>query len=189
MIDISLKFIRDEINKYLDPLNSGTNNVDLQNITKVIDHPSDTESKIFLSLINVEEDRISRNPENFRKIDNKVVYKNPKIHLNLYCLFTPTHSEYETALKQLSSVIQFFQFTNVFTHENTPTLDSGIDKLIFDLYSLNFEQLNHLWGMIGGKYMPSVLYKMRMIMLEESAIEAEGGLIKEVGIQGSDFTH
>lgn len=187
MIDVSLQFIRDEINKYLQPKLNLIKSVELNNISKVIENQS-AEKKIYLSLINIEEDRISRNPENFTKIDNKVIYKNPKIHLNIYCLFT-ANNDYEEALKQLSLVMQFFQFKNVFTHENSPVMNPGIEKLIFELYSMNFEQLNHLWGMLGGKYLPSVLYKMRMITIDEYITEAEGELIRTIEIEGQDYTH
>jgi hypothetical protein len=36
---------------------------------------------------------------------------------------------------------------------------------------MNFEQMNHLWGILGGKYIPSVLYKLRLIPIQESPSE------------------
>lgn len=181
----------DEINKYLNQKLNPTPKdlVVLADAVKIADS-ANQDNNIFLTLINIEEDRISRSPENFVKIDNRVIYKNPKVNLNLYCLFVVNKKDdYFGALKQLSSVIQFFQFKNVFTHENSPSLDLGIDKLILDLYSLNFEQVNHLWGVLGGKYLPSVVYKLRMVTIDEGLIDAEGELIKEIHLDSKDFTH
>ncbi len=77
---------------------------------------------------------------------------------------------------------------NVFTPFTHPSLDPGIEKLVFELYNLSFEQLNQVWGMLGGKYYPSVLYKMRVISIDEMSIEAEGEPIKEIVISGKDHT-
>jgi hypothetical protein len=45
---------------------------------------------------------------------------------------------------------------------------------------MNFEQLNHLWGILGGKYLPSVLYKIRRVTVDEEATISEAGFIKEI---------
>ncbi|MFI5171321.1 MAG: DUF4255 domain-containing protein, partial [Chitinophagales bacterium] len=192
MIEESLRFIKVELNKYFN-LKLGFSleeRVDLGHIAKVNEAGGADvlANKTIISLVNIEEDRISRNPENFVRIDNKVVYKNPKVHLNLYCLFSVNKEIYVDALKHLSLVIQYFQFKNVFTHQNSPGLDAGIDKLIFDLNTINFEQINHLWATLGGKYIPSVMYKVRMITIDEGFIEAEAGLIRETEITGKDIT-
>jgi hypothetical protein len=42
----------------------------------------------------------------------------------------------------------------------------GIEKLILEMNSLNFDQLNQLWSIIGGKYQPSVVYRMRMVTVD-----------------------
>lgn len=92
-------------------------------------------------------------------------------------MFAAGHKDYETALAQISLVIQFFQYNNVITPKTNPSgnpkLDPKVEKLVFDLVSLNFEQSNQLWGMLGGKYMSSVLYKMRLVTISEETPKAE----------------
>jgi hypothetical protein len=61
-------------------------------------------------------------------------------------------------------------------------MPEGIEKLIFSLYNINFEQINHLWSTLGGKYLPSVLYKMQLVIIDEDAVKAEGGLITEIDL-------
>ena len=195
MIDKALKFITEEINNYLLTKLSfaDTTKIVLDNIAKLQDGSGGggSTNKIILSLVNIEEDRISKNPDNFYKTDdNKVVYKNAPIHLNLYCLFAYNHGEndsestnhYEEALLYISYVIRFFQFRNVFTASNSPSLDPGIEKLLMELHSLGFEQLNHLWAVLGGKYLPSVLYKMRLVVIDEGLQSGVGELIKNVSV-------
>jgi hypothetical protein len=42
--------------------------------------------------------------------------------------------------------------------------------------------MNHLWGILGGKYVPSVLYKMRVVSIEEEVEDSIGEPIMEIGI-------
>ena len=190
MIDVSLKFIISELNNYLNQKLSldvaSKDAVILGNIARLNDQGDNSElqEKIILSLVNLEEERMLKSPEKFARVDDQLVQRSPMVHLNLYCLFSANKSKYNEALKYLSYVIQFFQHRNVFTRQNSPTLDQAIGKLILDMYTINFEQINHLWGTLGGKYVPSVLYKMRMITIDEAFTEAEGEIITTVKVEG-----
>ena len=128
---------------------------------------ADSTANAFLSLVNVEEDRISKSNQNFIRRDNAITYQNRKGHLNLYLLFSVNLSTYSESLKRLSYIIRFFQFQNVFTPLTSPSLPAGVDELILDLHTLSFQDLNNLWGVMGSKYLPSVMYKMRMISISE----------------------
>jgi len=194
MIDKALHFLAEEINQYLKTkLSFAGDKIILENISKLAENGGNgaTANKIILSLVNIEEDRIFKSPENYIKTDdNKVVYKNPAVPVNMYCVFAYNHSDtdneaanhYEEGLMFISYVIRFFQHRSVFTTANSPALDPGIEKLLAELHSLGFEQLNHLWAILGGKYLPSVMYKFRLVQLDENLTEATGELIKNVGV-------
>ena len=49
---------------------------------------------------------------------------------------------------------------------------------------MNFEQVNHLWSTLGGKYLPSALYKVRQLTIFEDVEVSESGLIKEIELNG-----
>jgi hypothetical protein len=107
-------------------------------------------------------------------VNNKIEYRNPPVLLNLYCLFSVNHNSYDTALQYLSLIIQFFQYRSVINAKNTPSdngliLDPKIEKLIVEMVTMNAEQVNHLWATLGGKYLPSVLYKIRMVTIEDDS--------------------
>ncbi|HKZ66673.1 MAG TPA: DUF4255 domain-containing protein [Chitinophagaceae bacterium] len=142
---------------------------------------SSTDPDILISLINIEENRISRDPKNYVQSGSQILLKNPAVHLNLTLLFTAIKSAtaYEPALENLQKVILFFQGKYVFDHINTPDLDPGIEKLILEMVSMNTEQLNHIWSILGGKYHPSVVYRVRMITID--SVSPQGGMIiKEI---------
>jgi hypothetical protein len=188
MIDQALDFLQSQLNIYLhtklNPPPAGDAIV-LLNISQLQEGAGgggngNQQLNAYMTLVNVEEDRVSKSPENFIRKENGVVYKNPVTYLNLYVLFSVNLGVYEEALRRLSFIIQFFQQQNVFDPISSPSLDPKIVKLIVDMYSMNFEQLNHLWGILGGKYLPSVLYKIRRIGIDEEAIISESGFIKEI---------
>jgi hypothetical protein len=165
----------------------------LANISKVNDGDEFTQNmkdKLVLSIVNVEEDKVAKSPENFIKDKSLIRYKNPAIHLNLTVLFAATHDDYTSALRQLEKVIRFFQIKYVFTPENTPEIDAAnqvngfvIEKVIFDWVNLNLEQVHQLWTTLGGHYMPSIAFKLRMITIDENVIQQEALPIKEIQAQ------
>ena len=179
MIFHAMDFIRLELNSAGRDINS-----ELGNVGELISNGginSNTDSNIIISLINVEENRISRDPRNYLKSGTDVFMKNPAIHLNLTLLFTATRSEsaYGAALQSIQKVIEFFQDKYVFDRTNTPGLVSGIEKLIFEMVTINLEQLNHLWSILGGRYHPSVAYKVRMVTVDNVSRQL-GSVIKEI---------
>ena len=120
-------------------------------------------------------------------------FVNAPVFVNFYILVTATHVDYTSALTALSRAIRFFQYRNVFTQDNVDPdsittasvnipaadrLDSF--KLIFELYSPSMEEVNHLWGTLGGKQYPFVMYVLRMLDLRYYAVQSEGGLITNV---------
>jgi len=140
--------------------------------------------KVVLSLVNIEEDRISREIDFNRKTEEGKIEKlvSP-VKLNLYLLFSANYpTDYNEALKMLSYVIGFFQKRNRFSNTNTPGLKPEFQTINIEIVSLNFEQQNHLWGAMGAKYIPSVLYKLRLIEITDDEIRGSDEPITQIHI-------
>jgi hypothetical protein len=92
--------------------------------------------------------------------------------LNLYLMVAANFpgNRYPDALEYISRVISFFQLNPVFDRNSSPAMDENIDKLILDIENMDRRDLHNMWGMFGGKYMPSVIYRMRMIGIDANAI-------------------
>lgn len=127
------------------------------------------ENKIVVTLINIEK-------ETSKTVSQKSLggfsSSSPPLNVNVYILFSAYFSgnNYPEALRFLSFIIAYFQNKGVFNKSNTPALDNRIEKLIFDMEDLNPDTLSNMWSTLGAKYMPSVLYKMRMLTFDESVI-------------------
>lgn len=185
MITQALTYISAKINSaFFTP--GGSPRVILGNVATLND-AGINESNVLLSVVNIEEEVLLRNPENFFKRDLSVIYRNPPMYLNITIVFgayLPNQNElgtnYEGSVLKIQKVIGFFQRQSLFEHADFPDLPPGIEKLTFELMNLNLEQLHHLWSMLGGKYLPSVAYKMRMVIIDE-ALESPGApLISQI---------
>ena len=164
MIFPAIEFIRQKL--YTDDIHYG-----IGNISEIINDPSNntSSSHVIISLINIEENRISRDPTNFIRRDGGIIMKNPAVHLHLTLLFTSVRgaSAYGQALMDIQNVISSFQKQYVFEGVDEPVLtEAGIEKLILEMVSLNLQQLHEIWSVLGGRYFPSVLYRMRMVTID-----------------------
>jgi hypothetical protein len=101
------------------------------------------------------------------------------LNLNLSLLFVANFGDgnYATGLGMLSRVIAFFQENPVFTAEQLPGLADDVDRLALDFVSLDLMQTNYLMGMLGLKYLPSAMYRVRTLQFAGAAFT---GLVPQV---------
>lgn len=94
------------------------------------------------------------------------------LFLNFYVMFAGNFSgnNYMESLKFISNTISFFQRHPVFDHDNTPDLDPRIDKLVLDIQNLTIADLGNLWGILSGRYLPSILYKVRLAAFDSDDV-------------------
>lgn len=142
------------------------------------------ENKVVISVINIEQENALKNIGGYIPGGQGGFGKvNPPIYLNLYLLISANYNSenYSEALKTLSAVISLFQSTDVFSSADFPDLDSSIDRLTFEIFNLPIQELSHIWSGIGAKYVPSMMYKVRMIGIQKGVIQEEISGISGLG--------
>jgi len=181
----TLSILSEEVDSYL-----GGGVVAIENITAV-DDPSEgngnsvVSDKVVMTLLNIEEEKTLKNFPNSALKNGKIQYKNPRVNVNLFVLFSANRSSYTKSLSDVSKVIEFFQGKRVFTQANTiykrqvPLDNVGNFHFTADLYTPTFEELNFIWGTLGGRQLPSVLYKLSIIEIERGNVVGESGPISE----------
>ena len=208
MISEALILLRNELRKYLisnraqfDP-SLRADEIILGNIAAFESQNDNAlNDRIVLTLVNIEEESSLKNGKRFMRatVPDGIEYISPPVHLNLYVLFTVTLPEanpdtsYERALARLAAIIEFFQLKNLITVQNSPgsapanLTDDEITelRLLPELYTLTFEQINHLWGSLGGRQTPFVLYKIRLVKVQ-GGISVTAPLIEEIRESGED---
>ena len=141
------------------------------------------ENKVIVTLINIEKEPAGKthNGVSARTLSNG----STPLSINVYVLFSAYFSStnYPEALRFLSFIIAFLQDKSVFSQSNTPRLDDAIEKLTFEMESVGSEKLNNIWSTLGAKYMPSVLYTMRVIHIQNENNLPTGPVIDKARIQ------
>jgi len=184
-----IQIITDEVNAYLDE--SGLEkSVVAENIALLesqSENVSNLENKVALTLLNINEEATLKNFPNHSYENSKTIYKNSIINLNLYLLFSANRNAYINSLNDISKIIEFFQGKKLFTQANTiynrnsvAMGNLGNFRFTVELYTPTFEELNFIWGTLGGRQLPSALYKISMIQIERNISQSEGKIINEL---------
>lgn len=205
MLVDSLSLLRDELQAYIEN-NLSNANVVLENIA-LLDTPNGDllTDNVVISLVNMEEESTLKNVSSRRNTTLGYEYTNPPTYLNLYLLFTANfnggqhpNNKYLLALRHISMIVQFFQTRKQFTLSNSPNAGlaqnpqnfDDVDllnlELTLELYTLTFEQINHLWGSLGGRQIPFVMYKARLVAIQERAMQT-AGIIEEINTDHKDL--
>ncbi len=178
MIDAAIKQIQDSVNLHLMQTSGRaedvvvTSNLMEQDGT-VSPHVND---KIVISLVNIEKDTTAVSQQRVANASTmRSTVTSPPLNVNLYLMFASYFggNRYPVGLEFISRTILYLQGQSVFDRHNSPELDARISKLVLDIHNLDINDLSNLWGVLGGKYLPSVLYKVRMVTMDSSAITGQ----------------
>jgi hypothetical protein len=138
-------------------------------------------NKVSVSLVNLAPESTVRNMQPER-VGNGELRLNPAVKLNLWVLFAANFSDYEESLKFLSSTLAFFQGRPVFTPQNSPRLDRTFDRLVLELENMTYHELSNLWGVLGSKYTPSAVYKVKLVTIQDGAVQDRTPAVTGLGI-------
>ncbi|KPH15039.1 DUF4255 domain-containing protein [Chryseobacterium sp. ERMR1:04] len=180
MIDNVLTVLKDQLN-----IGNLRDIVIVDNIAK---HDDDTSGldKVVITLLSVEEESTMKNASRYNqvKVGNTPVrydLETAPAYLNLYVMIAANRNSYRNALINISKVIEILQTNNVLTYNDSEPEKSF--KFRIELHSIPFEQLSYIWGLLGGKVMPSVLYKISVIKIAATADPIKIELINEVNVK------
>jgi|JI8StandDraft_2_1071088.scaffolds.fasta_scaffold06829_5 hypothetical protein len=136
----------------------------LSNITKPDGTPViENMDTVALTLIHIQEERALQRATKFET-------GTAPVYINLYVLFSAHYTEtgsYRQALDHLTGVIGFFQSNPVLTKQNVPTLPTRVEKLVPEFVNQEMQNAHFVWSMLGAKHAPSVMYKIRMIVVDD----------------------
>ena len=196
MLYESMHILKEQLDSYFRDI--GLNRTtELQNIAlweSGNDEESRLNEKLVVTLLRLEEEATLKNSPHVKVNENKSEYRNPPLHLNLYLLIAANFKNYDTSLISISKVIEFFQGKKVFTSSNTVYNRDNVAfeilddfRFILEIYSPSFEELNNIWGTLGGRQMPSVIYKVQLIQIERDKKLTESQIITHIGGTLNDY--
>ncbi|HAR39350.1 MAG: hypothetical protein A2W86_09165 [Bacteroidetes bacterium GWD2_45_23] len=196
MIYESLQILKEQLDNYFTDIGL-SRTIELRNIALWENGREDDaklSEKLILTLLRLEEETTLKNTPHVRVNETKTEYRNPPLHLNMFLLIAANFKNYDTSLISISKAIEFFQGKKVFTSANTVynrdnvTSDVLDDfRFILEIYSPSFEELNNIWGTLGGRQLPSVIYKIQLIQIERDKKLAESEVITHIGGTLNDY--
>jgi hypothetical protein len=173
MIDKTFAFILDELNGFLN--SRFPSNEPHAVLSHLVNQdgtvPVQVEKKVVLSLVNVEREAAAPASGMQARAGGGYARISPSLNLNVYLLVSASFgNNYGEALKFLSAALIFFQGRPVYSPQSSHRFPKELEKIAFELVTLDFHALNNLWSMQGGKYLPSALYKTRMLTVQDARI-------------------
>ncbi|KQS93191.1 Pvc16 family protein [Chryseobacterium sp. Leaf394] len=188
---MNLRTLIESLCKLVDPIGAVIETVNISALNDV-DEFFETASPVILSIVNIEEDHTMKNQSFYLKNDNQdqISGYNPNQYFILSLLFASYNKSMNTYLDgidKLNKILVFFQQNNSFFYKNdnteliteesftqkSETQKKNYQRVTMESVSLGIEQLNQMWSYLGSKYMPSMLYKMRFHMVQESVVSDE----------------
>ena len=125
------------------------------------------ENKVLITLVNIEKE-----PINVGKGSNG----KQRVNINFFLLFSCyfSNANYSEALKFLAFIMNYLNDNSSMDISEggggKSTSSSSGPKVQIEIESLTVDQNSNLWSAIGAKFMPSVLYKIRMIPLDSDSL-------------------
>lgn len=175
MIAAAVEFVRKEVRKQLGVTDAEVVAAAARTLADESASPG-----VYLSLIKLQEETTLRNTRHVESYPPKEKrdprYLEPPVFLNLHLLFAFNFPNYSTSLVHLSKTIELFQNKRWFaastqTEPDAVTFPPTLEKLVFAMVDLSFEELNNLWSMLGGTHLPSVIYELRLIKIQRVEIQ------------------
>lgn len=183
MLDLALKFLADELNAHLER-RLGAAGTGKALATALVDDTGKwllPEGRLGLTLVALDEERALREQLPMRTLtQGQHVELPPPLHLNLVVLLAARFNLYDQALGFLAQALTFFHARPAFTPATHAALDPRIEKLTLEMLSYSPETLNQTWACLGAKYLPSALYRVRLISLQDQEPAAVGRPIEQV---------
>lgn len=172
MIDLVLSFLQDRLNQALprDPHGEPQEKLFVYVGTDKDDTVNFKADALSVLLIRIEEETALRPPDRYARAgaDGARQRVEPEIRLNLWLLLVARFPDYLAAMRHLSRVLGYFQNHRVFTADNAPDLGAGLQQLTLELVTPTFSEQNEIWGCLRTAYLPSLLYKVRLVVFQDS---------------------
>lgn len=133
--------------------------------------PHDYRTGVTLVLLNLEEDRKALPADPYRRMsaDGKTMLQvNPPVLFNVSILVVAKLGSYSDSLRYLDFVVRFFQKYRAMDTSTMPSLvGKNIDKILCELISLPMSELHHIWGPLATSYIPSLVYRLRVVSYQD----------------------
>ena len=121
-----------------------------------------SENKVLVTLLNIEREPFSASGQ---------IVGRQKLSLNILVIFSChfSNSNYSEAIRFLDLIITYFEENYTLEAQN---IYDGNNKIKVEIETYNIDKVHNVWATIGAKYLPSVVYKLRMVVVDSNSISS-----------------
>lgn len=133
--------------------------------------------KMVVSLINVERETAGGISAPVQRTAEGYTRQAPPLLLNLNVMIAAVYDErrYAESLSILSDTLKFVQ--------SVPKFEVEEMSYTVEIMTLSPQDLNNIWTMLGGQYYPSVVCKLRRLVIDAEEIIGSGATMKQPDIK------
>ena len=135
-----------------------------------------SENKVLITLLNIEREPFSASGHNIGR---------QKLSLNIFVIFCChfSNSNYSEAIRFLDLIITYFEENYTLEAQN---IYDGNNKIKIEIETSNLDKIHNIWAAIGAKYLPSVMYKLRMVVVDSNNINAFLPAVQNTGTSSNN---
>ena len=123
-------------------------------------------NRVSISIMGIERETAGGISFNRRAIETGSVSKTaPPWHVNINVLMAVAFQDkqYDESIQILSAILSFIQ-------KNTTIPFKDTERFALEMINLSAHDLSNLWGILGVNYLPSILCKVRVLVIDEQEI-------------------
>lgn len=165
MIYLYLKLVAEQINDYLASFYDSLEQLVEVNSIR-LNSTNELPNKIVITLLNLERETGIGNPASYRNVNSMDLAKNASpwfFNLNFMMAAVFDEKKHVESLEKLSTAIEFLQTNSLFKLKN---ISFSIEPV-----SLNLQELNNVWSMMGSHHYPAFFGKLRMVQFNGKQIK------------------
>lgn len=171
MIDKVLVYIAEGLDSYLGNLYEEP--AGLAKVGGLGGEEGEVPNQMVVALLNVEREGAMGISAGFQTEGKVFLQKMPPWYLNMYFVVASVFEEkrYTDGIKMLSDTISYLQQHPVFS-------PVGGKKFMIEPVTLSIQELTNVWSILGGRYCPSVVCKVRMLRFEGDDVSRMVGSVR-----------
>jgi len=133
--------------------------------------------KLIISLVNIERETAGGISGGIRRNDSEYERSYPSLLFNLDLMLAAVYDEkrYAESLSVLSETLTFIQ--------SHPYFDLNGQKYTIEIVTLSAQDINNTWTTLGGQYYPSVMCKLRRLMIDAGETSGSTGIAGEQNVR------
>ena len=132
--------------------------------------------KLIVSLINIERETAGGISAGFNRSSSEYARTYPPLLLNLDLMLAAVYDEkrYAESLSVLYEAMLFIQ--------SHPFFELDGQRYTVEIVTLSAQDINNIWSTLGGQYYPSVMCKLRRLVVDAGEAGESGSITRESSV-------